>query len=454
MKALYICDNKEEWRPISNLFHSHFPKVELVCSMKGQEALEYLTFEGPFAVVMIEASIKSDDPTQLCGQIIDVTGERPIVFIGMPAMIRDRVSHDLYNGHEINGILERPLEVEEFTEIIGKSLDWAKEEEFEASIEELDREELLPMKIRNFYLFNSIPYDVFLELTSVKYVKVISGGKPYTEADINALSRRNIRYLYLKKDEYLKFLEDSVAQLQLKFAKKIKPASDALQFQIKAAMVIQQYLRTVGVTESIIELCSKVIDSIGETYDSAPKFKQILQLFPFESKDFAEQAVLTAYFCEAISDGLEWKSDIVRKKLGLASLLMDCTLTNEELAKVRTLNDPDLENFSDEEQLQFRSHPKKAAELVANFQGFPETDFIIFEHHELPDGSGFPQKLNASRLTAISSLFIMSGNIVSRLTLMGLSPSSLREALANMRMDFNVGHFRDCLTAIEKKLKT
>lgn len=453
MKALYICDNKEEWRPLHNLFHSHFPKVEFVCSLKGVEALEYLSFEGPFAVVMIEAGIRSDDPSKLCQQIIDVTGERPIVFIGTPAMIRDRVSHDLYNNHEINGIIERPLEIEEFTEIITKSLEWAKKEEFEASIEELDKEQLLPMKIRNFYLFNSIPYDVFLELTSIKYVRVISAGRPYTEADINTLSRRNIRYLYLKKDEYLKFLEDSVAQLTVKFAKKIKPMSDALQYQIKATMVIQQYLRTVGVTESIIELCAKVIESIGATYDGAEKFKQILAAFPFETRDFAEQSLLVAYFCEAISDGLDWKSDIVRKKLGLASLLMDCTLTNDELSQVRTLNDPALEEFTEEEQLQFRNHPKKAAELVANFAGFPEADFIIHEHHELPDGSGFPQKLNASRLTAISSLFIMSGNIVSRLSLMGLSPNSLREVLANMRMDFNVGHFRDCLVAIEKKLK-
>lgn len=436
-----------------NLFHSHFPKVELVCSLKGSEALEYLSFEGPFAVVMIEASIRSDDPSQLCQQVIDVTGERPIVFIGTPAMIRDRVSHELFSNHEINGIIERPLEVKEFSEVIAKSLEWARQEEFESSIEELEKEQLLPMKIRNFYLFNSIPYDVFLELTSVKYVKVITAGKPYTEADINTLSRRNIRFLYLKKDEYLKFLEDSVAQLTVKFSKKIKPISEALQFQIKAVMVIQQYLRTVGVTDTVVELCGKVIDSIGATYDGVEKFKQILAAFPFETRDFAEQSLLVAYFCEAISDGLDWKSDIVRKKLGLASLLMDCTLTNEEMSKIRTINDPDLENFSEEEQLQFINHPKKAAELVSNFTGFPETDFIIREHHELPDGSGFPQKLNASRLTAISSLFIMSGNIVSRLSIMGITPNSLREVMANMRMDFNIGHFRDCLTAIEKKLK-
>ena len=39
MKALFICDNKEEWTNLSQLFMGNFPKVELVCALNGHDAI-------------------------------------------------------------------------------------------------------------------------------------------------------------------------------------------------------------------------------------------------------------------------------------------------------------------------------------------------------------------------------------------------------------------------------
>ncbi|EQC49768.1 hypothetical protein, partial [Bacteriovorax sp. DB6_IX] len=96
------------------------------------------------------------------------------------------VAEELYLKSEINDIVIRPIEIPKFKEAIKKAIDWASHEEFEQSIEEIDREELLPMKLRNFYLFDSLPYDVYLELTQTKFIKIISANKRYSHSDINA----------------------------------------------------------------------------------------------------------------------------------------------------------------------------------------------------------------------------------------------------------------------------
>lgn len=69
------------------------------------------------------------------------------------------------------------------------------------------------MRLRNFYLFEQVPYDVYIELTSTKFGKVITKDKFYSHQIIQNYSRKNIKYLYLRKDEHLKFLDTSIKNL-------------------------------------------------------------------------------------------------------------------------------------------------------------------------------------------------------------------------------------------------
>ncbi|MDD4976047.1 MAG: hypothetical protein PHY93_16955, partial [Bacteriovorax sp.] len=39
----------------------------------------------------------------------------------------------------------------------------------------------------------------------------------------------------------------------------------------------------------------------------------------------------------------------------------------------------------------------------------PDIDRILLEQHEMPDGNGFPRKLNANQLGPLSCVFILTG---------------------------------------------
>ena len=41
MKALYICDEKEEWQHIRSILNRFFPRLELICVLSGEDAIEY-----------------------------------------------------------------------------------------------------------------------------------------------------------------------------------------------------------------------------------------------------------------------------------------------------------------------------------------------------------------------------------------------------------------------------
>ena len=454
MKALYICDNKEEWESLNRLFAGNFPKIELICCLNGNDALDHLSYEGPFAIVMIEASIKDENPSKLGSRILETVGERPIIFMGSHAHIKDRVDDDLYNGHPINGIIYTPYDIEKFKEVITTTLDWAKQEEFEESIEEIDREELLPMRIRNFYMFKVVPYDVYLELTQTKFIKIIKRNQPYTHSKIQTYARKNIKNLYLGKNDFIKMLEDGIEKVTTGLSQKNMTLKSIFGNQIRGALIIQQYIRAIGVSDDIQALCSLLIDTTDKTIRKYESPSEVIDQIPFKNGDFAEQAILTSYYCESILHNLGWKSDLSRKKLGLASLLQDTTLSNEDLIKISGAEDPNLQMFTREEQDEYLTHPIQAAEIARQFQGYSEADFIIAQQHEKPNGTGFPFGVTANKMTAHSCAFILASTYVSRLAISGKKDDDKYRIIDQLKVDYNLGNFKDPLMALEKSVKT
>jgi response regulator RpfG family c-di-GMP phosphodiesterase len=454
MKAIFICDNKEEWENLNRLFSSNFPKVELICALNGEDALEHLSYEGPFAVVMIEASLKENDPSELGNQIIETVGERPIIFMGSSTHIKDRIDNDLYNNHPINGIINTPYDPENFKEVISASLEWAKNEEFEESIEEMDRDDLLPMRIRNFYMFKVVPYDVYLELTTTKFIKIIKRNTPYTHSKIQTYAKKNIKNLFLGKNDFIKMLEDGIAKVTQALLQKGLTNQKYIGNQIRGTLLVQQYIRAIGVSEDIQALCSLIIDTTDKVVRRSQNFNTTLSEIPFKNGDFAEQAILTSYLSEAILHNLGWKSDLSRKKLGLASLLQDSTIGNEDLIKITSSTDPNLQMFTKDEQDDFLTHPIRAAEIARQFQGYSEVDFVIAQHHEKPNGTGFPFGVTVNKLSAHSCTFILATAFVAKYALSNKKYDDKIKILEELKLEYNVGNFKEPFGALEKAIKT
>ena len=168
---------------------------------------------------------------------------------------------------------------------------------------------------------------------------------------------------------------------------------------------------------------------------------------------FAEHSLATAYVCESILYHMGWNADMSRDKLLLASVLQDISLSNDEMVKIRSLNDPNLKMFSEEEQMEFKEHPLKAAQLSTFFSGFSDVDFILSEQHEHPTGDGFPKGLNSSGLTTISCIFILANNFVSRIAQTTKSPNTYKEITGSMKRIYSTGNFKEPLKALEKAIK-
>lgn len=454
MKVLFIGNTPEDDKTIYRLMGNHFPKIQLVACNEPENLMEFMTNDGPFSFVAISIDNKNINVVDIYQQITEILGVRPFVFIGTPNSVKAQLTTAMIHNQQTNALVELPMVLDEFKKAITQSIDWVKKEEFEESILEFTRDDLHPMRLRNFYLFESLPYDVYIELTSTKYGKVISKDKFYSHQVIQNYSRKNIKYLYLRKDEHLKFLDTSIKNLLKIYEAKLSDKKKYQLLHLKTAFFVHQFIQAASVSDEVNKLAHFFIDSVSNLVRSYENVTELLDgVMETGHMTFAEQSVATAYVCEKILANMGWTADMTRGKLILASLLQDITLPHDDMIKVRSLNDPNLKIFTEEEQIEFKSHPQKAAHISTHFNGFSDVDFILMEQHEHPTGDGFPKGLNSSGLTTISCIFILATNFVSRMAITQRGPTQHKDIVTNMKRVYNTGNFKDPLKALEKAMK-
>lgn len=453
MKVLHFAPDHEVATVINQMVKSQFPKIELHVCYDMAIAENVLLNDGPFYFIIFDADSKVTTPEDFSSMINELAGKRAMIIAGSANAIRSTITSKILNDQSMS-ILEKPFTLDSFNKAIKHAMEWGKKEEFEQSINEFTRDDLHPMKIRNFYLFDQLPYDVYLELTSTKFGKIISKNKPYSHQIIHSYARKNIKQLYLKKDDYLKFLDQSIKNLLKAYDGKLSERKRYISLHLKTAFFIHQYIKVLNVSDEINLLMEKYISSISATGKSYSSLNEILNDFPESNQlTFAFQTVYTSYLCHFMLQFLGWHADMSKGKLYLACMLQDIALNSEDLIKIRSLNDPNLEMFSEEDQEQFKNHPLQAA-LVSNyFSGFTEVDFIIAEHHEHPNGDGFPKGLNSSSLTTISCVMILATSFTSRLASTQRSKENYWEIYLQMKRIYNTGNFKEPLKALEKALK-
>jgi response regulator RpfG family c-di-GMP phosphodiesterase len=290
-------------------------------------------------------------------------------------------------------------------------------------------------------------------LTPGKYWKIISKNKNYTHQLVHSYSKKNVKFLYLRKDEHLKLLDTSIKHLITFYKSKSIDKSKLFIVHLKTIFFIQEFVRHLSVTEEIIELVKLLTESISNLVRSQKTIFNLLAEFDQLSQiGFAEAALLTAYLCEGILAEMEWNADMTKGRLILCAIFQDIHLGNDELIKVRTLDDPILRKFSEEDQQHFREHPKAAGEIAKLFSGYTEVDFILKEHHEHPLGEGFPNGINTSGLTTISSIFIIATHFASKIARSNEGMLAQVETIKFLKRNYVLGNFKEPMKALSKIL--
>ncbi|MFN8371196.1 MAG: HD domain-containing phosphohydrolase [Bacteriovoracaceae bacterium] len=301
--------------------------------------------------------------------------------------------------------------------------------------------------------FNQIETDLFLKLSESKHIKIFRAGDYFGENDFTKYKEKSVTSFYLSvKDipfllKKLESIQDSLKNFSLKItpteiqdlaqnlsneesrrvmgslAEAIKDISSknisfpqAVHICEETHEYIIKSIKTFGLNMDAHKLIKVLTILSLQTIKSSPKIEELWNIQQENNiNTISTQYILKANISCMLAEMMGWRSNLTFYKLILASLMQDITLLNPKLVTIK--NRPELlshgNQFTSKEQDNYATHPETAALLASELNMIPpNVDIIIREHHERPDGTGFPKGINYHELSPLSCIFIAAHDVV------------------------------------------
>lgn len=271
-------------------------------------------------------------------------------------------------------------------------------------------EEFVPISVHVLALMEKTPSDIYIRMSDDKFIKCINASEEFTLSDKEKYLVKSINELFVKKgDQKISINEIILETTQKIMERKNIPLSD------KMGIVHSQLVSLInftGITPELAEASKKNVQQTVVLLMKLPAINEFWRgmnlLGEYPSKVYTLHALLAS----VIIKKLHWNSEATMFKLTLASFLQDLSLDSIPLMELCDYQEflSRESTFTRSEIKRYTEHPHNVAKLVASFKEIPpDIDRILLEQHEMPDGNGFPRKLNANQLGPLSCVFIVTG---------------------------------------------
>lgn len=309
---------------------------------------------------------------------------------------------------------------------------------------------------------DGINKNLFIRLGADKYIKIFNEDDNTNVLDIKKYKEKGIQYLYINRETAMWVINQIQKQINIflkannfRFVLRGASESPEKRFEQKILRIDDE----VHVDAEFKETIDKAIENIRSIVEKETHVDHMLEVIKQNKNEYAfftQKLNLTSVIACLLAKQLDWISKTTMDKIVFASVLCDITLAvRPSLLRIGSFADFERlkETLSDEEQKIYLSHPKDAANLIKRYftTAPPDTDALAYQHHELPDGSGFPLHLKADRISPLAALFIVA-NDFAYYFLLDDEPN-MEDFLLKCHSRYDFVNFRKVLKALERLKK-
>lgn len=322
-----------------------------------------------------------------------------------------------------------------------------------------------PLKLRDGSIFCKVKletllfsgqlyqYDVYLKLAEDKYVKVLNKGDAFGVDEYTRYTAKQLKYLYLKEEDFLNFLTAFTHDIDSLLKTKSELVSFESSFEVSQAIheTLLFAIPRFGMQKELENLVRASIHLAVTAMKKNPEISTLVKKKLADKSQFLSwHSTMLTYVSCWVSTLMTWDSETTHYKLALAAYLHDLCLENTKHASYRDLKEFGEGAHSKAEMENFLSHPLRAAELVRGMKDFPgDVDHIVAQHHEQPDGSGFPAGANHTKISPLAALFIISQEIVHSIYDQGKN-FTLAQFVKETEQRFQSGYFKKIMQELRK----
>lgn len=288
-------------------------------------------------------------------------------------------------------------------------------------------------------------------LVSGKFVKLNYSEDQFLEI-LRKLQQKDVSEVYIKQSDCKLIIEHAQASLSSKnFFNPNTVVEKKMENVDNTVKVVKEVIKQIGVTPETVQLIKTANERAMSIMHEAPTLYAFIQRFKKNCSEEFLQSMLTSFVMSLIIEQFPWRSEQVKEKAAMAALLCDMLLDKEDFKLIREWEQSGYVTVLPE---RIRRHPIETADklrpkrLIAS-----ETLTIIEQHHELPNGKGFPMGPNAPKFNQLAAIFIISQNFIEQLFAHEFNFEKRFEIIAILRLKYDSRSFDKSLDALSTVLR-
>jgi HD-GYP domain-containing protein (c-di-GMP phosphodiesterase class II) len=246
-----------------------------------------------------------------------------------------------------------------------------------------------------------LPFDVFIRRGEESFTKLFSKGD---SADADRLTgyetKKGVEFYFVHQDDYRQYLLYVEQVANSLFSNKQADTNEVVEVVKEMAnltmleLTVNKHVdsRSVAYAVTTIKGC---IDVLANDPKAMFKVFRLLRQHPYSIK----HALTCSVFSLLLAKSMKLKSEKTLTTLGLGSLLHDIGMS------MLTFDPEAKDELTSEERKELYQHPELGKRMVDSIKGVsPEVQMIIMQHHEQPNGRGYPNGLHDKQIYYLAKI--------------------------------------------------
>lgn len=376
---------------------------------------------------------------------------RPFLFVTGKSIGELKELNDFNPASSHDFFLNKPIKELTFITTIKKMLSGPEntaEMEENMAVEIGDYKSISIDALKNIDLVDA---ELFVKIGEEKFVKVKNESDIVTTNDLLKYRKNSGDKLFVKKSYFEELTTNALKTINQKISK-AETEGEVKKVTADLLNHIYQGFDQFGITSEQIVLVNESVDKCQKVLAEKKGFKSLMAKFQRDQGYLVSHSMMAMHIATMISNNMGMSDQRHLEKLSYASLLHDISLTDPSLSEVFSKNTDEFKKLSKQNRDAILAHPQQIADFVEDKPELPQdVYYIVLEHHERPDGSGFPKGINSNRITQISALFIISLRVADHLYHHQFK--NLKELVIDLKENYMTGSFKKPCEAFFKTFK-
>jgi hypothetical protein len=292
--------------------------------------------------------------------------------------------------------------------------------------------------------FKGIEVHVFVDN---KFIKMNYSTDQFMDI-LRRLQQKDIQEVYITDVDCTRIMEEIQKNLTSKhFYDPSTLDEDRINIAEQSFEIVKEFIKQMDINKQCVDILNDVNQKTINILNESPSIFMLLNRYKKNCSEEFLNAILTSYLTSRVIDQFAWGSIQIKEKTVLASLLCDINLNKGDFKAIKNY---ELHGGYLEDRI--KNHPLEISKLLSTKRDIipTETITIVEQHHEVPDGSGFPYGIQSGRFNQLSCIFIVCQKFIEYLVQEKFDYSKRLEIIERIQKKYSCKTFDKSISALIK----